>query len=209
MVAVSLLCLSVSSESAPQWAAFTDLPGHFSVEAPGPLRDPTFAGEGSGERGGYAARLYAVHVDADTGTALYGVGFLDYRSEQPKREPEAFLDAVLASIVRESEGTLERSAAIRIFDIPGLPAREFRFTATRFKIEEFVFSTGSVLPEAMQKMMGKPSRPAGVSSIAGRIYLVNHRIFLAWAQAERGSHDERAAGRFLGSFRVFSPFLIP
>jgi hypothetical protein len=200
------------SQTAPPWKQFSEIVGHFSILMPDYPGAPKLDVRGTGDRGEYSLRMYTLYSGKGDQTVLYGVGYLDYKSVLAKAAPQDFLDSEVLSILQDSKAKPEGIGKIQ-YRLPELyPGRELRFTADKVHIESYAFSTGSVmdeLPPGVASALGKTGGGSPPRTVLARIFLANHRVYVLFCMAQPGAFDPRAAHRFLDSFQLSSPFLIP
>jgi len=207
-----LIALPCVSQTEPQWKQFSEIVGHFSVLLPDYPGNPKVEAHDSGMRGDYSVHMYTLYSGKGDQTVLYGAGYLDYKTVMAKASPQDFLDGEVLSILQDSKAKPEGITRIQYRSPEAYPGREVRFTAEKVHIENYAFSTGSVmdaLPSAVASALGKTGGSSEPRTVLARIYLANHRLYVLFCMAQPEAFDARAARRFLDSFEIYSPFLIP
>jgi hypothetical protein len=213
LLAVLVLVVPAFAQSAPQWKQFSEIVGHFSVLMPGDPGSPKIDVHDSGSRGNYSLRMYTLYSGKGDKTVLYAVGFLDYKTVFAVASPQGFLDGEVSSLLEDSKAKSEGVQKIQYRAPESFPGRELHFSASNFHIENYSFTTASMLdnlPPGVAEALGKPS--AGSKSppmVTARLFLANHRLYVLFCMAQPENLDPQAARRFLDSFQIYSPVLIP
>jgi hypothetical protein len=199
------------SQTVPQWKQFSAIVGHFSVLMPDFPGNPKIDAHGSGSRGAYSFRIYTLYSGKGDQTVLYAVGYLDYASPLAVAAPQNFLDAEVNSILQDSHGKLEAAEKINYSLAQPFPGRELHLSADKLQLENYSFTTASLadqLPPGLAQAGGKPGSPQP-RRVAVRMFLVNHRLYVLFCMSQGQNFELRAARRFLQSFQLYSPFLVP
>jgi hypothetical protein len=213
---IAAVALSIGSASfaiaqnPDSWHTFSEIVGHFSVLLPQFPGRPTaeFSEPGPPQ---FSLRIYTVRSPGKK--VLWAVGYVDYKELPKELSPDEFLTMRLAQILIDSGRTTMPVKPLQLHGyLKDYPGQEFHVSARKIHIETMNLINGSEMSDipGMENVPGMPAaKPPVDSDVQGRLYLVNHRMFILVSMAEPQDLDVKQTQKFLESFQLSSDILIP